>query len=358
MRPTPRVACLWVVPGGSNWPYYFDLTAYTLLVHDMKWRLDLHVLTPVIPETYIRGEKSRWPFLDRAYFHRVTNEDWQRRVYQYLGVNISYPLNNHKKVADFKPMYAHLFPDIVTDVYDYWVYGDYDGFFGSYDSILNYDHIALYEVMSGYSIKTDEKDSVDYNGNSHHVLGSWSMFRNNHKVNTLFKRSMNYVQVIKNEKFQYSFDENTHKSATGEESFHEVIGKSIDVTRCCIDNKQPSIRQNLEDKIVMDLKGDYIREGVSFSYKWEKNEALKASLDGHIGIKKIYKKHNTSALFIHFLQWKFVRPRLFHESLRKFIDEVLALENKYMSLSCFELAIHSHNIETTELLYSYRICPS
>jgi hypothetical protein len=356
----PRIACIWVLPGAANWPYSFDLTVYTLMAHDMRWGLDLHVLTPDPPAAYLRGgEKARWPFMRDVYFHTVTNSDWHQRIRDRLGQNVSYPLTNTKKIADFKPMFAHMFPDIIViGKYDYWVYGDYDGFFGSYDAILNYDVLPLYEVVSGFTAKYHAEDIVDFSRMQHYVLGSWTMFRNSLKVNTLFRRSVNVVTVITDSHKQYSFDENTDSPAEGKESFHDVIQtKAIDVTRCCYnDLAQPSVRLKKEYKIVIDLRGDYIRDDVKVKLRWEKNKPVTLWVDGFIGGKRLYRKGTAQGLFLHFLQWKFIRPRLFHTSMQSFISTILAREGGYTSVDCFELNLNTKNYETTELLYEYNFC--
>lgn len=352
----PRIASVWVLPGASNWPYIFDLVAYTLFAHDMQWGLDLHVLTPDIPTAYTAGEKSNWPFLNNVYFHTVTDDDWHRRIYERLDVNVSYKLTNRKKVADFKPMYAELFPDILSpDKYDYWIYGDYDGYFGAFDAIFDYAKIPLYEVISGYTPKRNALDTVDFFDTAHHALGSWTMLRNNHKVNKLFRRSPSLDKVMRSGDTQYSFDENTHFEK-GMMNFHDILDVSIDISRCCASSTVPIVRRNAGDKIVIDMKGDYVRDGVSVKVRWQKNHPITLSVDGHIGMKKVYRQHSTQGLFLHFLQWKFIRPRLFNEAVKQFISNISKRKGGYMSLDCFEFITYSTHVDTTEALYSYEFC--
>jgi hypothetical protein len=140
-----RIAVIWT--SNQNLPPYFDLTVATLLNGGARL-VDIHMLVPEIPTTvghYLNRTVTN------VFFHQVTSDDWIRRIREHLKLQIDYDFKAmNKKTADLKPMYGLLFQDFIPQsVYGWWVYGDFDGFFGSYDQHLDYNALQLYDVISG-----------------------------------------------------------------------------------------------------------------------------------------------------------------------------------------------------------------
>jgi hypothetical protein len=111
-----------------------------------------------------------------------------KRYTEKLGfeINITRPY----KLCDLKPAYGLIFSDLIEG-YDYWGFCDIDLVFGNIRSLITADILSRHEVIT---IKKE------------YIAGFFSLFRNNEKVNNLFKRSKDYRRVFQ-EPIDYGFDE-------------------------------------------------------------------------------------------------------------------------------------------------------
>jgi hypothetical protein len=101
-------------------------------------------------------------------------------------VNIDYPY----KLCDFKPAYGYIFPEIVAG-YDFWGMADIDIVYGNIRTFMTEELLAEYDVISSRH---------DY------ITGSFCLFRNCGRVNTLFMQSRDYRQVFSSAN-HFCFDE-------------------------------------------------------------------------------------------------------------------------------------------------------
>jgi hypothetical protein len=101
-------------------------------------------------------------------------------------VNIDYPY----KLCDFKPAYGFIFPEIIEG-YDFWGQGDMDIIYGNIREFITDEMLDIYDLISARH---------DY------VTGSFALYKNSKKMNTLFKRSKDYKLVFSNSE-HYCFDE-------------------------------------------------------------------------------------------------------------------------------------------------------
>lgn len=356
-----RVAILWVF-GGFALPSYFDLAVYSLFAHRTDLQFDLHVITGAQVPHSLDSFRMWSPYKDRIFFHVCTAGEWHERISSKIGVSINYTLESKgRKIADLKPMLADLFPDIVDENrYGWWVYGDCDGFFGSYDRIFRYDALFNYDVVTGASNPIGKSiDKFGYGGYEHYSIGSWTMLRNNHIVNTLYKRSVNYLSMVQDGNKVYSFDENTHVIIPGvRESFHDVLERSTDIKQCSDSNSNPEVRHDAEKSlIVVDMDGEFVTNDVMTVIRWERNALTSVSIVGHLGRRtNAYVNQTCSGLFVHLLQWKYIRPTLFKlklSQLNSAVGDMVVTQRK--PVDCFEFIVDSKEYKN-DALYSWRLC--
>lgn len=157
-------------------------------------------------------------------------------------VNIKTPY----KLCDFKPTYGYIFSDIL-DKYDFWGHGDIDIIYGNIRSFLTEDVLSRYDIIS---------TRHDY------LSGSFLLYRNEHKINNLFKKSKDYKKVFLSEK-HYCFDECNFKH------IHLEKGISILDVDCEIESMEHVIRKEMEKftiKVSYDL---WVIDGMPGKLKWD-----------------------------------------------------------------------------------------
>jgi hypothetical protein len=358
-----RIALVWVFAGDKVSPY-FDLSIYTLFAHSDALAFDLHVISGAPLEqaqTQTQTPEGRmWEaHRHRVFFHLCSADEWKRRISSRIGVEIGYSFKNKgRKVADLKPMLADLFPDIIDATkYAWWVFGDSDGFFGSYDKIFRYKTLFSYDIISGYNLAGPSLDQFAFGGWDHHSIGSWTMLRNNNLMNTLYRRSVNYVSMIQDGDKVYAFDENTLEPLPGiRESFHSVLENSNDVRRCCINNKIPQVRRDTDHSlVVIDLDSDFLSNDVKTVVRWRRDHPVMVTVEGHIGNKKLYRNQTAHGLFVHMLQWKYSKPSFFNAKLKELNAAVWRAVSDGQIVSCFEF-VGDANKRNTDDLYSWNFC--
>lgn len=356
-----RLAIMWIF-GGNKLPVYFDLAVYSLLAHEDRLDYDIHIITPTPRPRYSSGKHMWSAYSSRIFFHVCSPDEWQQRISTRTGVSVNYTFaTKGRKIADFKPMLGALFPDIIDPaVYSGWVYGDCDGFFGSYDSVFVPEKLFRYDVVSGRSRVGASVNTFGY-GVEHNCIGSWTMMRNDDVINSLYKRSVNYASMIQHGDKVYAFDENTLISIRGErESMHYVLGASTDVRRCCPPGYKLTVQRDPDRSlIVIDMSGDFTLNDVNTVIRWQRGQPVFVSVEGLVGLKKEYKNQTVHGLFAHLLTFKYSRPSLFIKKLDELNQAASSLvlsENK--TLSCFEFIVNASNIspKATGDFYSWRIC--
>lgn len=101
-------------------------------------------------------------------------------------VSIDYPY----KLCDFKPAYGFIFPEIIAG-YDFWGIGDIDLVYGNIRDFMTEEILNIYDIISSRH---------DY------ITGSFCLFKNNRKMNTLFMQSNDYQKVFSSSE-HFCFDE-------------------------------------------------------------------------------------------------------------------------------------------------------
>jgi hypothetical protein len=122
---------------------------------------------------------------DNVRFLPLTMEDVKSRFSEKLDFPIG--LKTPYKMCDFKPSYGFQFADHLKG-YDFWGHIDLDVLYGDIRAFMTESVLNEYDVISA---------------DSRRMCGVVTLYRNNEKINTLFKESSLYKKVYMNESFDY-----------------------------------------------------------------------------------------------------------------------------------------------------------
>lgn len=116
-----------------------------------------------------------------------TLDTFKENIFNKLGFKLS-NLNNNNKLADFKPAYGFLFPEI-TIAYAFWGYTELDVVFGNIRDFITVEILENHDVISG------RHDSI---------YAKFCLFKNCQKTQSLFMQSRDYRYVFsKLQKFYF-----------------------------------------------------------------------------------------------------------------------------------------------------------
>lgn len=162
------------------WPWYFPY-----FLHSCRFN-------PTIDFIILTDNENTNPFNyilpDNVILHYITLHTINTHVTRKLGFKVS--IKDPYKLCDFKPAYGYIFPQILKG-YDYWGHGDIDVIYGNIRNFISEELLKSYEVI------TARHDFLS---------GTFTLFKNNMKVNSLFMQSRDYRKVFKS-KVHYCFDE-------------------------------------------------------------------------------------------------------------------------------------------------------
>lgn len=105
-----------------------------------------------------------------------------------LGFNVS--IDNPYKLCDFKPAYGFILAEIIEE-YDFWGHADIDVIYGNIRSFITEKMMNEYELITAHHIS---------------LSGTFTLFRNNKKMNMLFMQSKDYKKVFSSST-HFCFDE-------------------------------------------------------------------------------------------------------------------------------------------------------
>jgi len=111
-----------------------------------------------------------------------------KRCTEKLGFEIN--IGRPYKLCDLRPAFGLVFSDLVEG-YDFWGYGDIDLILGNIRSLITAEILDKHDIVS---IREE------------YITGCFSLFKNNEKINNLFKRSKDYKRAFQ-EPMDYCFDE-------------------------------------------------------------------------------------------------------------------------------------------------------
>lgn len=354
-----RIAAIWTYT--TDVSFYFELTVATL-INSGADNVDVHVIVPSIPERYQRNEinlnKTTGIYAHlykQIFFHEITTENWIQRVEEKLHIQLDYDFKNtHRKLADLKPMYGMLLQDLIPmEEYGYWIYGDSDGFFGSYNQLVDSTVLPYYDVISGFPLAPPDVQVLA--GTPLRCTGAWTMWRNSPKINTIFMRSVNWEKMLKDGREVYAFDEQTRPKLDGEESVNQVLEFSHDVRQCCINNRIPSVRRGPNAIFIAEMTNRFLEHekgkehNGTLTYRWASWQGATITVDGPFGFGNQYKHEVARPLFLHFLQWKYCCGSQLDEAIRSFLRDLEQRGKTPFDVECFTLVAQNPKRVTMQL---------
>jgi len=161
----------------GNLPWYFHY-----FIHSCKYNqeVDFYIITD--DESWTKKLPSNVTMI----YKRI--DDLNQLASQKLGFETN--IRDGYKLCDFKPAYGFLFPEIIKG-YEFWGHGDIDVVYG------DIRHFITDEVLDNHELISVRHDFL---------TGYFLLFKNTHKMNTLFMQSMDYKKVYSSD-IHYCFDE-------------------------------------------------------------------------------------------------------------------------------------------------------
>jgi hypothetical protein len=226
-----RIAILicWYGP----FPWYFS---YFLHSCSYNPTIDFYIITD--NNEVIQSKPKNITFVNR------TLEEVVQSASKKFGftITVGYPY----KLCDFKPAYGFMFSEIVEN-YDFWGHGDIDVIFGRIRNFITDEILNEYDLIS---VRPDW------------ITGCFLLFRNNQKMNTLFKKSKDYKKVFSTNRL-YCFDE----TAFAHDEFSE--GKKYFDIKTEIESMMHVVQKMEEKKHIKYYSDLHIIDGVPGKMKWE-----------------------------------------------------------------------------------------
>lgn len=164
-----------------------------------------------------------------------------------IKLNINIKLKTAYKITDFKPAFGVIFDEYIKG-HDHWGFSDIDVIYGRIREFMTNEILFKYDVIS---VRSD------------YPTGCFMLFKNNKKINNLFRKSKDYVKVFLSEK-HFCFDECNFK--------HNHLSSNIDISE--IDSDIDSFlhvirREELKNNITPHFD-QLIIEGNPGNLKWNK----------------------------------------------------------------------------------------
>jgi len=346
-----KLAVLWVFTGEPA--FYWKWTLATLLNGGAD-HVDVHLLMGVDTDKLqsYREQLRDFAQSDKVFFHSVSPAEWRARISRQMGLNITYPLETlGRKVSDFKPCLGDLFQDFIPPKeYAFWVYGDSDGFFGSYDRLLDRSVLPSYDVVSGLPPPPQGSEawsSIPGQWVPAYCTGGWTLMRNTPRINQLYRRSAQWRDVLSSPKYR-SFDEGQQ-----DETVQSVLKTSADdVRRCCINDRVPQVLAKPPAGIdappfhmyIAGVDATYVEKNNSLTVLWKAGEGLTVTLEGEVGRGGAYRREVSRVLFLHFLQLKYCCSRELFGAMQAFLADIDAKKGSVLDLRCFTLHATAHKM--------------
>jgi hypothetical protein len=115
-------------------------------------------------------------------------------------------IDSAHKLCDFKPAYGLIFEDFIKE-YEFWGFCDIDILLGDIFKFLSLSKLKKSDIISTYQ---------------GYISGTFSLFRNNDKINNLFRISPGYQSILQ-DKQHYAFDENFQRKDIKGFSFKKLV---------------------------------------------------------------------------------------------------------------------------------------
>lgn len=162
-----------------------------------------------------------------------------------LGFEVT--IKSAYKLCDFKPAYGVIFSEYIT-TYPFWGITDIDIVFGRIREFMTNELLDNYEIIS---VRND------------YPTGSFMLFKNNNKINTLFRKSRDFKKVFLSDT-HYCFDECNFRHRYLQEG-----GDIFDID-CDIESMHHVIKREQKENNLKVHFDFLVIEGLPGQLKWEK----------------------------------------------------------------------------------------
>lgn len=161
----------------GNLPWYFD---FFLDSCRRNTTVDFLLLVDDMERVYGDAENIKFEFISVADFAGMIN----------TKLDITTSIIDAYKFCDFRPAFGMIFKDYLVG-YDFWGHCDIDVIFGDIRAFITDELCEKNDIIC---VRPE------------YVTGFFSLFRNNHQINTLYKESKDYDDVFTRSK-HFCFDE-------------------------------------------------------------------------------------------------------------------------------------------------------
>jgi hypothetical protein len=148
----------------------------------------------VVDIHFIHDQDIAFDLPQNFFHHRLSLSDFNKLATLKLGIEIV--IKNPYKFCDFKPIYGHVFEDILMD-YEFWGYGDIDIIYGDLSKFYT-------------DLNLDKYDLITFR--EYIISGALTILKNNEYFKKLYLKSPNVLDILKDENC-YAFDESSGKIA-------------------------------------------------------------------------------------------------------------------------------------------------
>lgn len=227
-----------VSPYFGKLPWYFEY-----FIHSCKFNSSVHFYLFIDDASYNRSPpKNVFLIYSSLSGLKILIE---KQLKMKVGLEQPY------KLCDFRPAYGIIFKEVLKG-YDFWGYADIDVIFGNIRKFITKEMLQNYDVIS---MRHD------------YLLGCFSIFRNNHKINNLFKLSKDYKKIFADPK-HYCFDETNF-------CFEQFLsGTHYSEIKSEVESMTHLVKRMQEKNYIKAYFDFHVIEGLPGRLKWNKGELI------------------------------------------------------------------------------------
>jgi len=176
------IVLVWFGP----WKPWIELTLHSFA---RNRRFDLHIVSPEPPPAYRAAN---------IHYHRMDRAEISRRLGRVTGT--AYDLMRPYKLCDFKPAYAHLFPDLLQG-YRHWGWCDEDIIWGDLDRFFPAALLEAHDVVATCRAC---------------ITGQLTLVRNSAATNALYTHIADWREKLLDQSSSFVLDEEPLNAAARE----------------------------------------------------------------------------------------------------------------------------------------------
>ena len=166
-----------IIPYFGKWPRYINVFLKTCRYN------------PSINYHFFSDQEKIINAPDNVKFTRFSMADFNKLASEKLNLKIG--ITSAYKLCDFKPLYGAIFEDYLKNI-SFWGHCDIDVVWGNIRKFITDN------ILEGYDVISARKEFL---------AGHFALYRNNDKINQLFRKSADYVKVCEDPAYYFCFDE-------------------------------------------------------------------------------------------------------------------------------------------------------